>query len=645
MTKAEEKVLKKRFLSGKITKTTKTPAPAKTNIAYQPRWKHRAALPQFSCANFLSPLRVHLEGQDNHQTEQEKEPESTQRAESLLSEEEKNTLVPPPLEIQQHIWSEWRHDEATDVVMDDATDNAMDKVTDDAMDKVTNEAMDKVTDEAMDKATNEETVEAMIEAMLEAMNEATDEAMNEATDEAMDHAMDDIVIGDIDYLLPTPETSPLLKPTVLQFNDLVRVQPIPLRRQVNLKLFDECYEGDPQFVAAVDNEIARRRNLRERMRAHYALLNNGEADGFPSEFKEEEDIMPQFDEDSPWLDCWPNDNMFERILDEEEEEERRENKKAEDASVKILLKDEETEANTQANKVIEPLSLEESSELKELPEDDAYFTDSSEFNEFPEEDYTPDHVKPLVAPLTSAELANLEQVAQHAATNDRAIVAELPAIKLTTHDFGTLVPTMFNGPAKGWLNDNIIDEYLDLLVSHVKDKEGYVHIRGKDGVAPPVHAMKSQWFTSMKKSPESTARWARPVNLAGEKLMDCNLVLIPICDHSHWRLIAIKPKRHLIEYYDSLRGTGSEYLDAANDWVKLVLQEKYDEELWYVAHEYQKSEKQVNARDCGVFTILNALVLLREEEHDRVDVTDGMEDARLRIAATLLGGRPTTEME
>ena len=320
--------------------------------------------------------------------------------------------------------------------------------------------------------------------------------------------------------------------------------------------------------------------------------------------------------------------MFDRLLDEEEETAQANDKEAEGQ-------------DSESKGFPEYPEDDDSSDFKQYPEDDV----SSDFKQFPEDDYTPVHVEPLVAPLTSSELANLEQVAQHSAKNDRAIIAELPTIKLTTHDFGTLVPTMFNGPAKGWLNDNVIDEYLDLLVSHIKEKEGYVHVRGKNGTAPPVHALKSQWFTSMKKSPESTARWARPVNLAGQKLFDCNLVLIPICDQSHWRLIAIKPKTRLIEYYDSLRGTGDEYLQAAHDWVRLVLKEHYVEDGWYIANEYQKSEKQVNARDCGVFTILNSLVLLREEEHDRVEVTDGMDDARLRIAVTLLQGKTTTEFD
>lgn len=251
---------------------------------------------------------------------------------------------------------------------------------------------------------------------------------------------------------------------------------------------------------------------------------------------------------------------------------------------------------------------------------------------------------PLVAPLAEEEYASLSQLARNLGMTPAAEVVKLPSTTLTSHDFGTLLPRMFNGDAKGWLNDNIINEYLEILVKHAQQKEGYVYVRGKGGLTPPVHAFKSQWYTSMKGNPTGTARWARPMHLFGEKLLSCNLVLIPICHHSHWRLIAIKPKDRKIEYYDSLHGLGGEFTQLAMDWVREVLQKQFVEAEWSICTE-QRSEEQANASDCGIFTLLNALVLLRGEEHNRVSVTNGMDDARLRVAATLLAKTATTEMD
>lgn len=469
--------------------------------------------------------------------------------------------------------------------------------------------------------------------------------------------------SDEDYLLSSPDSSPLARRTSVRFEDHVRVKPITPRRKIP---DDEYYRGDPEVNAVVDYELNLRRKVRERARERARRALEEEDGGSSSEFKQEVDSPPKLTWASPKM--LPPSWMYEDILDKEEQ--AAEEQAAEDAEVDAMLYSKEVAANTVANENVmdidEPndfLGGESSSEFKydvgssplrpptpidqsmrylQLAEeaiDDSILIASSP-PPFPIAPTT--SITPLVAPLTKIELESLNKIAQHAAANDRAIVAELPTIKLTTHDFGTLVPTKFNGPAKGWLNDNIIDEYLDLLVGHVKKKEGYVHVRGKNGVAPPVHAFKSQWYTSMQKSTENTARWARPVNLSEQKLLDCGLVLIPICDHSHWRLVAIKPKQRLVEYYDSLLGNGAHYTKQALEWVKLVLKDHYIEEEWSVVDE-GKSEEQVNARDCGVFTILNALVLLRGEEHSRVLVTDGMDDARLRIATSLVAGTPTTE--
>ena len=61
--------------------------------------------------------------------------------------------------------------------------------------------------------------------------------------------------------------------------------------------------------------------------------------------------------------------------------------------------------------------------------------------------------------------------------------------------------------------------------------------------------------------------------------------------------------------------------------------------------EKQRSSKQLNGSDCGVFTLLNALVLLRGDDTKKVISSHGMSEARERIAMTLMAGRPTKEME
>ena len=247
--------------------------------------------------------------------------------------------------------------------------------------------------------------------------------------------------------------------------------------------------------------------------------------------------------------------------------------------------------------------------------------------------------KPLIATLTTSELDTLEAAAQK---SDYGMKPDFKLVKhLTAHDFGTLVPNMFKGDKKAWLNDEIINEYLTILVDHGKNAEGWV--KKPTGPAPPCHTFASQWYQNVKKDISKVKNWAGRQRLGGKNFLDAKVLLYPICEDSHWRLLAIKPKDRTILYLDSLGGSGAQYVEAAHKYLKMELGALYDASEWQLST--AASMLQENARDCGVFTLLNALVVLRGEEHDRVAVNDGMNTARRRIAVTLLAGKATTEMD
>jgi hypothetical protein len=249
--------------------------------------------------------------------------------------------------------------------------------------------------------------------------------------------------------------------------------------------------------------------------------------------------------------------------------------------------------------------------------------------------------KPLVAPLTDDEEEQLKEAASktdHGRNESASVVPD----KLNARDFGTLLPDRFNGSAKAWLNDEIVNEYLSILVSHKKQTAGFVKKSG--GPAPPVHAFSSHFFTSAAKGVKSVDRWAGRVQLKGAQYLDADLILYPICDQSHWRLLAVKPKERVIEYLDSLGWGGDRYVGVIRTYLKQELGDLYVEDEWVVVKK-QRSSKQLNGSDCGVFTLLNALVLLRGDDTKKVISSHGMSEARERIAITLMAGRPTTEMD
>ncbi|KAF2645613.1 cysteine proteinase, partial [Massarina eburnea CBS 473.64] len=196
-----------------------------------------------------------------------------------------------------------------------------------------------------------------------------------------------------------------------------------------------------------------------------------------------------------------------------------------------------------------------------------------------------------------------------------------------------------------WLNDAIIDMYLQMLVNHQRAGEGFKpNKRDTKAPAPSVHSFSPMWFKTIQSNANSIAGWAKAVNMTHGRILNSKMIFLPLCDMSHWRLIVIKPQERTIEYFDSLGARGPTYIRAAHTFLRVVLENRYVASEWTDVHE-QRSSRQVNGKDCGVFTVLNALVQLRGEEPNRIISDDGMEDARLRITVSLLAGKLTGEMD
>lgn len=254
----------------------------------------------------------------------------------------------------------------------------------------------------------------------------------------------------------------------------------------------------------------------------------------------------------------------------------------------------------------------------------------------------PPPVKALITPLSSEEQDKLDAAAAATANGkhkDMWIIDQ----KLNAKDFGTLLPRKFNGDPRAWLNDQIVNEYLGTLVAKIKADAGFKAAKG--GPAPPVHAFSSFWYSTLKSDRKpGVSRWAARFHLAGKQYLDADVLLYPICDAGHWRLLAVKPKERTIEYLDSMGWPGDHFIQTMKEYLASELKELYVEEEWTVL-EKQRSSQQLNGSDCGVFTLLNSLALLRGEETNRVLACNGMLEARERIAVTLMNGAPTTELE
>lgn len=275
-------------------------------------------------------------------------------------------------------------------------------------------------------------------------------------------------------------------------------------------------------------------------------------------------------------------------------------------------------------------SLEESQLSKELLQD----LEEDFKNLLAQAPPPPPPPKPLISALSDLERKQLEDVAIKSKHGHNEAYPIIPH-KISARDFGTLLPDQFNGSAKAWLNDEIVNEYLAVLCKIWNEDAAFVFKRG--GPAPPYHAFSSHWYNSMKGGVKNVERWANRVGLGGKQYLDAKLVLYPICDNSHWRLLAVKPQDRTIEYLDSLGWDGDKYVTKLREYLQHELKELYKADEWTVV-ELQRSSRQLNGSDCGVFVLLNALVLLRGDDTKKVIACNGMLEARERMAITLLTG-------
>ncbi|KAF2143663.1 uncharacterized protein K452DRAFT_195382, partial [Aplosporella prunicola CBS 121167] len=157
-----------------------------------------------------------------------------------------------------------------------------------------------------------------------------------------------------------------------------------------------------------------------------------------------------------------------------------------------------------------------------------------------------------------------------------------------------------------WLNDEIVNTYLGDLVKHAQQKLGYTAADKKAGKAPPFHNYQSFWFQTAKKGVKGVLSWDNRARLNNGRLLECEAVFIPICEHHHWRLLIISGTRRRIEYFDSLHGNAEPFIRTAHEWVMASLGKLYKEEEWTIVRDHN-SPRQQNGSDCGVFACMTAL--------------------------------------
>lgn len=210
--------------------------------------------------------------------------------------------------------------------------------------------------------------------------------------------------------------------------------------------------------------------------------------------------------------------------------------------------------------------------------------------------------------------------------NSRKVASTLSGDPLTRKD---LASCYIQG---SWLNDEVINAYLAILVDYLRRSHGNAGRHDK----PLFHAFNTFFFSNLRdKGYQSVRRWANRAKIGGEDLLNVDTVFIPVHNHAHWTLMVVKPSERTIENFDSLGSVSKRHVDLVKTWLRGELGASFVEEEWAVLG--SESPQQTNGSDCGAFLLSTAKAVAVGID----PLSYGPEDIpllRLKIVAEVVNG-------
>jgi sentrin-specific protease 1 len=197
-----------------------------------------------------------------------------------------------------------------------------------------------------------------------------------------------------------------------------------------------------------------------------------------------------------------------------------------------------------------------------------------------------DRTKQKASAITSLSDNQIQKVRAIWSSRTNKIIVSNFQIDILVSDLKTLS----NGQ---WLNDNIIDFYLNLIMAN----------------NPKVYGWTTHFYSTLQsKGYQGVARWAKRRKL---NLFEKDLIIIPInILNTHWALALIDNSQYSITYYDSLTSSGNRrVLEILQDYMKQEAKRLSVNIPDYELIANGNSPQQTNGYDCGVFTCTNARLL------------------------------------
>ncbi|KAK3678122.1 hypothetical protein LTR78_002217 [Recurvomyces mirabilis] len=241
----------------------------------------------------------------------------------------------------------------------------------------------------------------------------------------------------------------------------------------------------------------------------------------------------------------------------------------------------------------------------------------------------------IIKPLTEEWAACLETEMKFKSM-EHVITQSPDGADLTRKDFGTLLAEVKSDSTDAWLNDEIVNAWLSLIVTRKHEKTGYVK---SAKAVPNFVAYNSAWLTTVKaKGMEGIAGWSRRKGIKGEKLLKAEKIFFPINTGAHWMMLVISPQDKKLDFLDSLdTGLSSNrttFMHKARAWLAMELGKAYKAEEWKETGAV--SSQQTNGNDCGAFACFNALASASGKEYSEVLAKD-MQNGRRVMGAALIG--------
>ncbi|KFO63258.1 Sentrin-specific protease 1, partial [Corvus brachyrhynchos] len=168
--------------------------------------------------------------------------------------------------------------------------------------------------------------------------------------------------------------------------------------------------------------------------------------------------------------------------------------------------------------------------------------------------------------------------------NQDEVLSEAFRLTITRKDIQTLNNL-------NWLNDEIINFYMNLLMERSKEKD-----------LPAVHAFNTFFFTKLKTAGyQAVKRWTKKVDI-----FSVDLLLVPIHLGVHWCLAVVDFRKKTITYYDSMGGINSEACRILLQYLKQESLDKkrkeFDTNGWaLLSKKSQEIPQQMNGSACGMF--------------------------------------------